>query len=53
MDAYIDTFEHRKEQFAAKQQGLKFYTEYAGVIAKQGSEFAWKVKKKRSWQSAE
>ena len=53
MDVYIDTLEHGKEQFATKQQGLEFYAEYAGVIAKRGSEFARKVKERGSWQTAE
>ena len=48
MDVYIDTLEHRKKQFVFEQQGFEFYTEYAGVIAKRGSEFVWKVKEKRS-----
>ena len=48
LDAYIDTLEHGKEQFVTKQQEMKFYVEYAGVIAKQSSEFARKVKEKRS-----
>ena len=52
MDAYIDTLEHGKEQFAAEQQGLEFYAEYAGVIAERGSEFARKVKERGSWQTA-
>ena len=52
LDAYIDTLEHGKEQFAAEQQGLEFYAEYAGVIAERGSEFARKVKERGSWQTA-
>ena len=36
----MDTFEYRKEQFAAKQQGLEFYAKYARVITEQDSEFA-------------
>ena len=39
LDAYIDTLEYRKESFAAEQQELEFYAEYAGVIAERGSEF--------------
>ena len=41
-----------KEQFAAEKQGLEFYTEYIGVIAKQDSEFVRKVKDKRLCQIA-
>ena len=52
MDAYINTFEHGKKQFAAEQQRLEFYAEYAEVIAEQGSEFVRKVKKRGLWQTA-
>lgn len=48
MDVYIDTLEHKKKQFVFEQQGFEFYAEYAGVIAKRVSEFAWKVKEKVS-----
>lgn len=37
----------------AKYQALEFYAKYARVITKRGSEFAQKVKERRSWQMVE
>lgn len=39
-------------QFSAEFQALEFFGEYAGVVAKRGSEFARKVKERGSWQTA-
>ena len=50
LNTNIDTLEHGKEQFAAEQQGLEFYAEYARVIAEQDSEFVRKVKERGLWQ---
>lgn len=53
LNIYIKTLEHKKKQFAAEQQVLKFYKKYIKVVAKQNSEFAEKGKERRSWQIAE
>lgn len=39
LKSYIKALSHRKEEFVAEFQALKYYTKYARFIAKQGSKF--------------
>ncbi len=52
-NAYIGTFATEKEAFSTKLQGIEFFSEYLGAVAKMGSDFAWEIKERSNWQTAE
>ncbi len=52
-NTYIKTLVTGKEVFSAKLQGIEFFSEYLGAIAKMKSDFAQEVKEKGNWQIAE
>ncbi len=51
-NVYIGTLVTEKEAFSTELQKMKFFSEYLRAIAKMGSDFAWKVKKKGNWRIA-
>ena len=51
LDKYIDSLPYGKQQFSAKQQGLKFYAIYVNTIIENKSAFAKKMKDRGSWRA--
>ena len=45
----FEILETGKETFSAKLQGIEFFSEYSGLIAEMGSDFAQDVKKRDNW----
>ena len=45
-NAYIRILTTEKKIFSAELQGKEFFSEYLGAVAKIGSDFAQKIKKK-------
>lgn len=51
-DQYIDSFPHGQQQFSVKEQGLKFYVIYTGIIVENGSVFTKKIKDRGSMRAS-
>ena len=49
---YIETLATEKKAFSVELQGMEFFSEYLGAVAKIGSDFARNIKERCNWQIA-